>query len=119
MNSVTQFAQYLLRLDPQKSPGRLALFHYLKHVIDPLEPFGPDVIERFYAQSLNFEYWQTHSESLAQEVRQDLAAYPKHAKLDKKEFSNIRHCDALQIIILKHLPDFEDLVMSLETSRRK
>jgi hypothetical protein len=119
MTSVTQFAQYLLRLDPQKSPARLALYNYVKHILDPLDPFTPLVIEKFYAQTLNYEYWQTNSQSLSNEVREVLALFLRQTKIDEKDYAQIRHADEIQVITLKQFRDFEDLVLGLEDARRK
>jgi hypothetical protein len=119
MNSVTQFAQYLLRLDPQKSQGRLALFNYMKHILDPQDPFTPQTIENFYARALNFDHWQVQAQSLSQEVREDLAGYLKQQNLETPEWKNIRHADEIQIIDLKHLRDFEQIIKNSEGSRQK
>lgn len=119
MNSVTQFAQYLLRLDPQKSQGRLALFNFLKHILDPQDPFTPAVIENFYARALNFDHWQVQSQSLAQDVREDVAGFLKQQRIDDDEWKKIRHADEIQIVQIKHLNDFQQIILSSESSRRK
>jgi hypothetical protein len=119
MTSVTQFAQHLLRLDPHKSPGRLAFFNYLKHILDPSEPFTPSVVNDFYARTLNFDYWQTNAQSLSQDVRDDLANYIRQTKLDEPEWKNIRHADETQVITLKMASDWETILSQAESSRRK
>lgn len=119
MNSVTQFAQYLLKLDPQKSSARSALYNYLKHIIDPQETFTPQVIEGFYARALNFEYWQNNSRMLAETVKQDLKGFLKQMAINEEPFANIRHPDSLQIINLKNFSDFEEIVRHQERTRRK
>ena len=119
MNSVTQFAQYLLRLDPQKTPARLALFNYAKHVLEPTEPFTPETIEGFYGRVLNYEYWQTNSQSLAQSVRDDLAAFFKQTKTDDTEWRHVRHADEIQVVPLTHFRDFEETITNVESIRQK
>jgi len=119
MNSVTQFAQYLLRLDPQKTLARQSLFNYCKQVLEPTEPFTPETIEGFYARVLGFEYWQTNSQSLAQSVRDDLAAYIRQNRLDENEWKHIRHADEIQVVTLQHAKDFEATITNVESSRQK
>ena len=119
MTSVTQFAQFLLRLDPQKSPGRLAFFNYLKHILDPSEPFLPSVVSDFYARALNFDHWQNNSQSLSQDVRDDLASFVKQTKSDELEWKNIRHADEIQVTTVHYKNDFEHIVDQVESARRK
>lgn len=119
MTSVTQFAQYLLRLDPQKSQSRLALYNFLKHIIDPQDPFIPSVIDDFYARALNFDLWQTQAQILAQSVKEDLESFLKHSRMDESEWKNLRHADELQVVNLKHLKNFEEILSTAESSRRK
>jgi hypothetical protein len=119
MNSVTQFAQYLLRLDPQKTLPRQSLFNYCKHILEPTEPFSPETIEGFYSRALNFEYWQNNSQSLAQSVREDLASFLKQTKIDENEWKHIRHADEIQVVNLQHQADFEAVITNVESSRQK
>lgn len=119
MNSVTQFAQFLLRLDPQKTLARQSLFNYCKHVLEPTEPFLPETIEGFYARALSYEYWQNNSQSLAQNVREDLAAYLKQTKTDENEWKHIRHADEIQVVSIQHAGDFEATITNVESSRQK
>jgi len=119
MNSVTQFAQYLLRLDPQRTTARLALYNYAKHILEPTEPFTPETIEGFYARALNYEYWQTNCQTLAQSVREDLASFLKQTKSEESEWKNIRHSDEIQVIPLQHFRDFEAIITNVESLRQK
>lgn len=119
MNSVTQFAQYLLRLDPQKTPARLALFNYCKHILEPTAPFMPETIEGFYARALNYEYWQNNNQSLAQSVREDLESFLKQTKTDDLEWRNIRHADHIQVVPLLLFHDFEAAITNVESVRQK
>jgi hypothetical protein len=119
MNSVTQFAQYLLRLDPQKTPARLALFNFAKHILEPTEPFTPETIENFYARALNYEYWQTNSQSLAQSVREDVESFLKQTKTDDVEWKSLRHADQVQVVQLTQFSDFEMIITNVESSRQK
>lgn len=119
MISATQFAQHLLRLDPQRSAARLALFNYLKHIVEPNEPFTPQLIASFYALALNYEYWQTNAQSLAADVREDLQSFITQARVEGTDWKSLRHADEIQVVHLKHSKDFEETVHSLEQSRRK
>ena len=119
MISATQFAQYLLRLDPQRSNARLALYNYLKHIVEPNEPFTPQTIARFYSLALNFDNWQTNAQSLAQDVRDDLQSFFTHAKIDDPEWRKLRHADEIQVVLLKNSRDFEETVQAQESARRK
>lgn len=121
MTPVSQFAQYLLKLDPKTNPARLTLYNYLRHVAEPNQPFTPATIETFYARVLQFDHWQNDSQNLSQAVRADVLSYLKYAA-DEKEvesWSKVRHCDSLQIVPVKLFQDLEELVELEHTNRQK
>ena len=107
MTSVTQFAQHLMRLDPHRSPARQCLFNYLKHIIDPIEPFTPQVIEDFYNRALHLDFWRQNHKELGQSVKKDLASYfnqePESKDLD---WDHIRHADEIQVLNIHNEKDF-------------
>lgn len=120
MASVTQFAQHLLKLDPQRTPARQALYNYFKHIAEPTLPFTPGLLQGFYARVLQFEYWQKESAAMSAVVRQDLESFLKNQPMEKDPtWGLIRHPDSLQVIQLNHSHDFEDLVESEHLARRK
>ncbi|NJL26068.1 MAG: hypothetical protein HC902_13480 [Calothrix sp. SM1_5_4] len=121
MAPVSQFAQYLLKLDPQRNPARLTLFNYLKHVIDPTLPFAPAVIQAFYARVLQFDHWVTNSNSLSETIRADITQYLRQYALEGElePWSHLRHPDTLQVVPLKVFQDLEDLVAHEHAARRK
>lgn len=121
MTVTSQFAQYLLKLDPQRNPARLALFNYVKHVMDANLPFSPAVIQSFYARILQFDHWQANSESLSETVRGDLQSYARQHILEDElaPWKALRHPDTLQIVQLKVFQDLEELVMKEHEARQK
>jgi hypothetical protein len=121
MTSVSQFAQYLLKLDPQRNPARLTLYNFLKNVMDPSLPFSPAVIQTFYSRVLQFDHWQNDSQNLSETVRADVHSYAKQYALEKEAagWAQLRHPDTLQVVQLKVFQDLEELVESEHAARRK
>lgn len=118
MTSVTQFAQHLMRLDPHRSPARQCLFNYLKHIIDPIEPFTPQVIEDFYNRALHLDFWRQNHKELGQSVKKDLASYfnqePESKDLD---WDHIRHADEIQVLNIHNEKDFLKILAEDENSK--
>jgi hypothetical protein len=121
MTPVSQFAQYLLKQDPQRNQGRLTLYNFVKHVLDPNLPFSPAVIHAFYARVLQFDHWQSEAQNLAQTVRADVEGFlNNHVREDELEpWLHMRHSDTLQIVPLKVFQDLADLVEAEHAARRK
>lgn len=121
MTSVSQFAQYLLKLDPQRNPARLTLYNFIKHVLEPNLPLTPAVIQNFYARALHFEQWQNDSQHLGEVVRSDLIGYlKKHALEGELEaWKTLRHADTLQVVPLKVFQDVQDLLENEHQARLK
>lgn len=109
MISVTQFAQHLLKLDPQKNIARLSFYHFLKNFYDLEAEFKPSVIDDFYARILTFQYWQNHARFLASTIRDDLQSFVEQNSLTW-ELSQIKHCDEFQALNLQHQDSLETLV---------
>ena len=112
MTSVSQFAQYLLKLDPQRNQARFTLYNFMKHIMEPSLPFTPAVIQAFYARVLQFDHWQNDAALLSETVRADLEAYTRQFCLPEElaQWKALRHPDTLQIVKLKVFQDLEDLV---------
>lgn len=121
MTPVSQFAQYLLKQDPQRNQARLTLYNFLKHVIEPNLPLSPSVIQAFYARIMQFDHWQAEAESMSDTVRQDLLGYLKqHALAGEAEpWQHLRHPDTLQIVQLKVTSDLQELVENEHAARQK
>jgi hypothetical protein len=118
MTSVTQFAQHLLKLDPHRTPARQCLYHYLKHILDPIEPFTPSVIDDFYKRTLNLEYWHQNAKELGHCVRNDLASYLSQFPAEKDlEWELIRHADELQVINIQREKDLSLILQKAEHER--
>jgi hypothetical protein len=121
MTSVSQFAQYLLKQDPQRNPARSTLFNFLKHIIEPTLPFSPAVIQTFYARVLQFDHWRNDPQSLSDTVRADLQGFLKQYGLPGEEnaWRALRHPDTLQVVPLKVFQDLDDLVQAEHAARQK
>jgi hypothetical protein len=121
MTSVSQFAQYLLKLDPKTNSARLTLFNFLKQVMDPSLPFSPAVIQAFYSRVLQFDHWQNDSRNLSETVRADVYSFVRQfiAEDQQAAWAKLRHPDTLQIVNLKVFQDLEELVETEHATRRK
>ncbi len=121
MTAVSHFAQYLLKLDPTRSPARACLYNFVKHLTDPKLPFTPSVLQTFYARVLQFDHWQRESQALADTVRADLQAYLKDHSLkgETNVWSGLRHADELQVVKLNLAQDLSDLAHTEHESRLK
>jgi hypothetical protein len=121
MTPVSQFAQYLLKQDPQRNQARLTLYNFLKGVMEPNLPFSPAVIQSFYARVLQFDHWQNDSENMSQVVRTDLQGFLRQYSLgpEHEAWQNLRHPDSLQIVTLKQPGDLQELIETEHAARQK
>ncbi len=121
MASVSQFAQYLLKLDPQRNQARLALYNFLKSVVEPTLPFSPSIIQMFYARILQFDHWQNEAQALSETVRADVSQFIKQmlTEAEAAAWAQLRHPDTLQLIHLKGFHDLQELVESEHAARQK
>jgi len=121
MTPVSQFAQYLLKQDPQRNQARLTLYNFLKHVMEPNLPFSPAVIQAFYARVMQFDHWQSDAENMSEIVRHDLQGFLNQYALEKEfePWQHLRHPDTLQIVQLKVLGDLQELVETEHAARQK
>lgn len=121
MASVSQFAQHLLRLDPQRNSARLTMFNYFKHVVDSNAPFTPGIVQAFYSRVLQFDQWQNDAQSLSDTARADIVSFLRsHAQEDELElWRYLRHPDTLQVVPIKIYQDLEELAVSEHEPRQK
>ncbi len=121
MTPVSQFAQYLLKLDPQRNQARFTLYNFLKHFMEPSVPFAPEVIEAFYARVLQFDHWRQEAQHLSTTVRGDLLSYLKQYTVGNEAdaWRDLRHPDTLQIVDIKLQQDSEDLALAEHQPRQK
>lgn len=122
MTSVSQFAQYLLKLDPQRNPARLTFYNFLRHLTEPTLPFSPAVVQSFYARVLQFEHWQTEAQTLSDTLKADIGGFLKQHPIGQEAFdawAALRHSDTLQLVHLKVFQDLEDLTLSEHAPRQK
>jgi hypothetical protein len=119
MTPVSHFAQYLLKLDPKSNPGRLTLYNYVKHLLEPELPFTPAVIQNFYARALQFDHWQNDYQNLSEAVRGDVHAYLKSTARgrDLEDWAKVRH--DLQIVPIQLFQDLEELAELEHLDRQK
>lgn len=121
MTPVSQFAQYLLKLDPKINQARLTLYNFLKHVMDPTLPFSPAVIQAFYARVLQFDHWQSDSQNLSDTIRSDVHSYLRQFATENElaAWTKLRHPDTLQVVPIKVFQDLEELVETEHAARLK
>lgn len=119
MTPVSQFAQYLLRQDPQRNPARTTLFNFVRHVLDQTLPFTPAVLATFYARVLQFDHWRSEAARLTEVVRHDLAGYLAVSGEDVAAWTELRHPDTLQVVPIKVFADLEELVRLEHAARLK
>lgn len=121
MTPVSQFAQYLLKQDPQRNQARLTLYNFLKHLMEPNLPFSPAVIQAFYARVLQFDHWQTNADSMSEVVKSDLEAFLQQHALDNETdvWAHLRHANTLQVVQLKMVGDLQELVENEHAARQK
>lgn len=118
MTSVTQFAQHLMKLDPHRTPARQCFYNYLKHILDPSEPFTPSVIEDFYKRALHLDFWSQNAKELGASVRSDLESYLKQNPIEKDlNWNQIKHAGELQVLAIAKEKDFFQILETYERSR--
>lgn len=75
MTNVTQFAQFILKLDPQKNPARLALYHFIKNFCEEQSALSDEVIDRFFSWVYTYQHWQAQQKVLCETVTGILKAF--------------------------------------------
>lgn len=109
MMTVGQLAQHFLTIEPQKSPARLAFYHYLKNFLPLQAQFKPEMIDGFYDRAMCMNHWQINKQSLGEVIKSDLAAigarHPIGIDLDL-----VVHSHEMQVIVLEQPRDFAALL---------
>lgn len=105
MASVTQLAQFLLKLNPQENVARLSFYHWIKNFLDLNSELQPQMIERFYDHALLTPYWQNNPKVLGESVHNDLLAFG-HSHPIGFEVGKIRHCNTWQTVEIAEGQDF-------------
>lgn len=105
MASVTQLAQFLLKLNPQNSVARLAFYHWVKNLMDLESEFELRMIEQFYEHAMQVPYWQTAHRELGESVQADLIAFA-HSHPLNFDLKDLRHVNTWQTIELLNGHDF-------------
>jgi hypothetical protein len=113
MSSVTHLTQYLLRVEPAKNMARLALYNYLKVFTEGSTPLTADVLNRFFAYILNFQFWPSNTKLLGESIKQDLLTFSQNARLDF-ELEQIYFPHQRQVLRLEQDADFIKLVEKRE-----
>lgn len=121
MASVSQFAQYLLRLDPKRNQARTCFHNYLKYFVDPEVPFTPGVVQAFYSRAMQFDQWQTDAQLLSETIRSDISGYLKGSASPEEMalWQHLRHPEALQVVPLRRYSDLEELVKEEHLPRQR
>jgi len=70
------------------------------------EEVTSSLVQRFYRRALNFQYWQTHQETLGQVVEQDLLSFSNEMPLSFS-VKDLRHAHSIQLLQLKFDKDVE------------
>lgn len=123
MASVTQLAQFLLKLNPQNSVARLSFYHWVKNFLDLQLDLQPKMIEQFYDHALQIPYWQNSQKELAETVQNDLITFAHNHPLGF-ELNDIRHANTWQTLELQQGQDFYQVLRDhgpgkMEESKRK
>lgn len=80
--TVNHFAQFLLKKGPRQNPVRLAAYHFFKNFFELDRPLGTDLLNAFYRQCLQFNYWQAEKSKLNELSLADLYEFSHHFELD-------------------------------------
>lgn len=72
---VQALAQHIHQLQPDKDAARLCFYQYLKNLCDASEVVNAELINRFYARALSFEFWQQNKTHLFSETESLLRHY--------------------------------------------
>lgn len=115
--SVTQLAQFLLRLDPPKNLARLAFYHYVKNWIEPQSPLNLQHLDEFFDRCLSFDYWQNHRTQLGETIVEDLKSFYAQEK-PPFDLNQIILPQNRQIIFIEQVEEFRQLVTQWGESRK-
>ncbi len=118
MIGVTQLAQYLLKLDPPKDPGRLAFYHYLKNWNRPADPVGPQMVEEFLERCLGYDFWNQSPKALTECVLMDLQGFLK-PPIATWDLNFLKKWFSPQTVNIENYDDFKEIVLNEMESTKK
>lgn len=109
MLKVAPLIKHLSENNPQQTPARLTFFNYLTHMVDPEAMLSDEVVENFFASSLDYAHWQQNKSQLGREIQLVLEQY---AQLSNTEIdlSGIRWPQDTQIVEIDNLKDLTDAI---------
>lgn len=100
MLKVGPLIKHLSENNPQLTPARLAFFHFLSYLADQETLVTTELLEDFFATSLDYAHWQQNRKQLGQEIRELLQ--------DHMDLSGIKWPDETQILEVENTADFTD-----------
>jgi hypothetical protein len=118
MMTVGQLAQNFLSLDPQKSPARMAFYHYIKNFLKLDDEFRQDMIDAFYDRALSLQHWQANKDQLGEMIRGDLKAIAARHPFGF-DVEQIVHAHEMQVIQIEQTRDFAALLSKEVTKMEK
>ena len=99
--------KYLSENNPQLTPARLTFYNYLSHLADPNALVTDELVENFFASTLDYAHWQQNKPQLGREIHQVLEQYSKISD-DFIDLSGIHWPHETQIVELESLKDLTD-----------
>ncbi len=101
-----EFAKFILRLNPQNSASRLALYNYTKNFLDLSATFTADTLDRFYRSCLVHEYWRREAKELAHETQN---LFQKFCEEYQLPYQILHPVDKMQVIKVENEKDIQDV----------
>jgi hypothetical protein len=98
MAHVTELAQHVLTLEPEKDAARLCFYHYLKNLCGATEPINSELLNRFFRRALGFPHWQENKALLFREVSALLYHYQETHSTMLDIDATLLQVDTLQIV---------------------
>lgn len=107
MLKVGSLLKFLLDLNPQKTPARLALYNWLRGFASPDEPLTRELFEGFFTDCLDFPHWVGNKTQLGHEVRFLIENFNKFYQ-QKFDLTSLRFPEESQVLELEHTQDVQD-----------
>ncbi|MES2963215.1 MAG: hypothetical protein V4760_04935 [Bdellovibrionota bacterium] len=115
---VRALVQHIHQLQPDKDAARLCLYQYLKNLCDASEVVGPELINRFYARALSFEYWQQNKAHLFNETESLLRHFQQSG--NSLDLRGLFAASDVQTVNVENLRNLEAVVVrTLEKTAAK
>ena len=110
MVNVTSLAQHILTLEPDRDAARLAFYHYLKNLCEPMEPVTPELMNRFFARALLHAHWQENKAALFEEALLAVAHYLDTYK-ESATFNGVLRPSDIQAIPVENVSNLQRLIV--------